>query len=136
MFTFGSTDEAFLGPRYALYPHLTVFKNIQGDLLLRGWDSRRIKDRIAAMEVWPWLAPILYVTYQELPEKQRFLAALARAVAPGPEKLALELPPATTLQDPELAQAIGHLRTAEKIIIRQVPPETGTAWPKTTPKAQ
>lgn len=92
MFAFGSKDTAFVSPRLALYPHLTIFKNVLGTLLLRGWSEEKIKERIAALEKLPWLQKIFYVTVKDLDAEQKFLGALARALAPEPKKILVELP--------------------------------------------
>ena len=123
MFAFGSSDTAFVSPRHALYPHMTVFKNVQGDLVLRGRSADEIRERIAEMETWPWLSPILYKACRELNEEELYLAALARALAPEPEKLLVELPEDPS---PAISQALEHVKNLISITITQK--KTGTAW--------
>ena len=108
MFAFGSPDTAFVSPRHALYPHMTVFKNVLGDLSLRGWNADEIKARTAEMEQWPWLSPIFYKACRELNEEELYLAALARAAASKAPALLCELP-----DDPseKITDAIEHLKT-------------------------
>ena len=123
MFAFGSSDTAFVSPRHALYPHMTVFKNVLGDLSLRGWSADEIKARTKEMESWPWLSPIFYRACRELNEEELYLATLARALAPEPEKLLVELP-----EDPSAAisQTLDHVKKITSITI--TPKKTGTAW--------
>ena len=127
MFAFGSPDTAFVSPRHALYPHMTVFKNVLGDLSLRGWNADEIKARTAEMEQWPWLSPIFYKACRELNEEELYLAAIARAAASKAPALLCELP-----DDPseKITDAIEHLKTQFTITI--APPKTGTAWSKQT----
>ena len=114
MFAFGSQDTAFVSPRHALYPHMTVFKNVQGDLTLRGWRADEIKARTKEMESWPWLSPIFYRACRELTKEELYLAALARALAPKPEKLLVELP-----EDPShaISQAMDHVKNITAITV-------------------
>ena len=123
MFAFGSSDTAFVSPRHALYPHMTVFKNVQGDLVLRGKSGDEIGKRIAEMENWPWLSPIFYKACRELTKEELYLAALARALAPKPEKLLVELP-----EDPShaISQALDHVKNITAVTITKK--KTGTAW--------
>ena len=123
MFAFGSSDTAFVSPRHALYPHMTVFKNVLGDLSLRGWNADEIKARTKEMESWPWLSPIFYRACRELNEEELYLAALARALAPEPEKLLLELPEKPS---PRISEAIAHIKNL--FALRITNNKTGTAW--------
>jgi ABC-type sugar transport system ATPase subunit len=123
MFAFGSSDTAFVSPRHALYPHMTVFKNVLGDLSLRGWNADEIKARTKEMESWPWLSPIFYRACRELNEEELYLAALARALAPEPEKLLLELPEKPS---PRISEAIAHIKNLFTLTITNN--KTGTAW--------
>ena len=123
MFAFGSQDTAFVSPRHALYPHMTVFKNVQGDLVLRGKSADEIKERISEMEDWPWLSPIFYRACRELTKEELYLAALARALAPEPEKLLIELPEDPS---PAVSQALDHVKNISSITITKK--KTGTAW--------
>ena len=125
MFAFGSPDTAFVSPRHALYPHMTVFKNVLGDLSLRGYTSDEIKARTTEMESWPWLSPIFYKACRELTEEELYLAALARAAASQAPILLCELPenPSETLMN-----AIEHLKT--QFTVKIASPNTGTAWSK------
>ena len=125
MFAFGSADTAFVSPRHALYPHMTVFKNVLGDLMLRGYTSDEIKARTAEMESWPWLSPIFYKACRELTEDELYLAALARAVASQAPILLCELP---ENQSEKISDALEHLKT--QLTVRIAPPNTGTAWSK------
>ena len=123
MFAFGSSDTAFVSQRHALYPHMTVFKNVQGDLALRGWSQDEIKARIAEMENWPWLSPILYKACRDLDEEELYLAALSRAIGPNPEKLLLELPEKPSVR---ISEAIAHIKNLFALTITNN--KTGTAW--------
>ncbi len=123
MFAFGSPDTAFVSPRHALYPHMTVFKNVAGDLSLRGWSAGEIKARISEMESWPWLSPIFYKACRELAEDELFLAALARALASGPAKLVCEIPEEPS---PGVARALDHVKQIVSLTLTSK--KTGTAW--------
>ena len=93
---------------------MTVFKNVQGDLALRGWRADEIKARTKEMESWPWLSPIFYRACRELTKEELYLAALARALAPKPEKLLVELP-----EDPShaISQAMDHVKNITAITV-------------------
>ena len=123
MFAFGSPDTAFVSPRHALYPHMTVFKNVQGDLMLRGWSREEIAARIKEMESWPWLSPIFYRACRDLTTEELYLAALARALAPEPGKLLAELPENAS---EKIESALDHIKNI--LSLKVTPKKTGTAW--------
>lgn len=127
MFAFGSADTAFVSPRHALYPHMTVFKNVTGDLSLRGWSADEIKARTTEMEQWPWLSPIFYKACRELSEEELYLAALARAAASKAKSITCEPP---SEHSELITNAIEHLRSQFTITLAS--PFTGTAWEKQT----
>lgn len=127
MFAFGSADTAFVSPRHALYPHMTIFKNVLGDLMLRGWSADEIKARTKDLENWPWLSPIFYKACRELSDEELYLAALARAAASKAPAILCELPAEPS---EKILNAIEHLKTQFTVTI--APPKTGTAWSKQT----
>jgi ABC-type Fe3+/spermidine/putrescine transport system ATPase subunit len=93
---------------------MTVFKNVLGDLSLRGYTADEIKARTKEMESWPWLSPIFYRACRELNKEELYLAALARALAPEPEKLLVELPEEPS---PSISQALDHVKNITAVTI-------------------
>ena len=89
------TEERKIGmvfQNYALWPHLTVFKNIAFGLSLRGWRKNRIRVRVAEVLEIIQLKGRDDAMPGELSGGQQQRVALARALAFDPEVLLLDEP--------------------------------------------
>jgi len=77
---------------YALFPHLTVAKNIGFGLRVRSWHQNRQVQRVLEMLRWVQLESLAERHPRELSGGQQQRVALARAMAIEPEVLLLDEP--------------------------------------------
>ncbi len=77
---------------YALFPHLTVAKNVEFGLRVRGWDAERKAKKVAEMIKWVQLETLAERYPKALSGGQQQRVALARAMAIEPEVLLLDEP--------------------------------------------
>ena len=77
---------------YALFPHLTVEKNVEFGLKVRGWDKAKIAARVTEMLRWVQLEALAERQPRALSGGQQQRVALARAMANEPDVLLLDEP--------------------------------------------
>lgn len=77
---------------YALFPHLTVAKNVEFGLRVRGWDAERKAKKVAEMIKWVQLETLAERYPKALSGGQQQRVALARAMAIEPDVLLLDEP--------------------------------------------
>ena len=77
---------------YALFPHLSVAKNIEFGLRVRSWDADRKTRRVADMLRWVQLEAMADRSPRALSGGQQQRVALARAMAIEPDVLLLDEP--------------------------------------------
>ena len=77
---------------YALFPHLTVAKNVEFGLKVRGWDRARIAARVTEMLRWVQMESLAERSPRALSGGQQQRVALARAMANHPDVLLLDEP--------------------------------------------
>ena len=77
---------------YALFPHLTVAKNVEFGLRVRSWDKERKAQRVAEMLRWVQLDALAERSPRALSGGQQQRVALARAMAIEPDVLLLDEP--------------------------------------------
>ena len=77
---------------YALFPHLTVAKNVEFGLKVRSWDTDRKARRVDEMLRWVQLETMAERSPRALSGGQQQRVALARAMAIEPEVLLLDEP--------------------------------------------
>ena len=77
---------------YALFPHLTVARNVEFGLRVRGWDAQRKADKVAQMLRWVQLETMAERHPKALSGGQQQRVALARAMAIEPDVLLLDEP--------------------------------------------
>ncbi len=77
---------------YALFPHLTVAKNVEFGLKVRGWDKAKISARVDEMLKWVQLEALAERQPKALSGGQQQRVALARAMANEPDVLLLDEP--------------------------------------------
>ena len=77
---------------YALFPHLTVAKNVEFGLRVRGWNAERKAKKVAEMIKWVQLETLAERYPKALSGGQQQRVALARAMAIEPDVLLLDEP--------------------------------------------
>ena len=77
---------------YALFPHLTVARNVEFGLRVRGWDADRKRRKVAEMLRWVQLEAMAERFPKALSGGQQQRVALARAMAVEPDVLLLDEP--------------------------------------------
>ena len=101
---------------YALFPHLTVAKNVEFGLRVRGWDKAKIAARVEEMLRWVQLEALAERQPRALSGGQQQRVALARAMANHPEVLLLDEP---------FSALDAKLRTQMRTEIRQLQRQAG-----------
>ncbi len=102
---------------YALWPHMTVFKNIAYGLKLRRWDRKDIKRRVEQVLDVVGLEGLEHRLPSELSGGQMQRVAVARSLAPEP---------AVLLFDEPLSNLDAKLRETMRFEIRRIQKEVGT----------
>ncbi len=88
----GDRNIAMVFQSYALYPHMSVEKNIGTSLKLKGIPSREIKVRVGEVAVKLQLESLLHRKPGQLSGGQRQRVALARALVRDPDVFLLDEP--------------------------------------------
>ena len=101
---------------YALFPHLTVAKNVEFGLRVRGWDKAKIAARVAEMLRWVQLETLAERQPRALSGGQQQRVALARAMANHPDVLLLDEP---------FSALDAKLRTQMRTEIRELQKQAG-----------
>lgn len=85
-------DAAMVFQDYAIYPHMTVFKNIAFPLEIRGKDKREIEERVKAAAQSLGISQLLDRKPAQLSGGQRQRVALARAIVREPKVFLMDEP--------------------------------------------
>ncbi|MCX8998305.1 ABC transporter ATP-binding protein [Rhizobiaceae bacterium BDR2-2] len=104
---------------YALFPHLTVGRNIAFGLELKGWDSDAIHKRVLELLALVELQDFADRMPDQLSGGQRQRVALMRALAPDPEVLLLDEP---------LSALDAKLRQQMQIELKSIQQTTGKTF--------
>ena len=112
-------DVSLVFQSYALYPHMSVARNIESPLLTRRVDAKDRKDRIAEAARMLGLEPYLGRKPGELSGGQRQRVALARAVVSRP---------AVFLMDEPLSNLDAKLRTQTRAELVDLHHRLGTTF--------
>jgi len=88
----GSRDIAMVFQNYALYPHMTVRKNIGYGLKVRGMPKAQITERVATVSKMLGLEDLLDRRPSQLSGGQRQRVAMGRAIAREPQAYLMDEP--------------------------------------------
>ena len=77
---------------YALFPHLSIARNVEFGLKVRGWDRARVQQRVKEMLEWVQLGRFSERRPRDLSGGQQQRVAVARAMAIHPDVLLLDEP--------------------------------------------
>lgn len=102
---------------YALYPHMTVFKNIAFPLEVRGVDSTKIPGMVKATADLLGISPLLNRKPKQLSGGQRQRVALGRAIVRQPKIF---------LMDEPLANLDAKLRVYMRVELKKLHQKLGT----------
>lgn len=112
-------DIAMVFQNYALYPHMTVFKNMAFGLKLRGTDKKVIKEKVEAVAKILDIEHLLNRKPKQLSGGQRQRVALGRAMVRDP---------AVFLLDEPLSNLDAKLRTQTRTEIIKLHKELDTTF--------
>ena len=112
-------DVGFLFQNYALWPHMTVEKNISFGLENLKWDSARIGARVAELLVTLKIEQFGKRYPNELSGGQQQRVAIARTLATGPRVLFMDEP---------LSNLDAKLRTEMRTELKRLHVETGSTF--------
>ncbi|KQY42739.1 ABC transporter ATP-binding protein [Rhizobium sp. Root483D2] len=104
---------------YALFPHMSVAKNIAFGLELKGFDNQRIHRRVSELLELVQLQDYAHRLPAELSGGQRQRVALMRALAPDPDVLLLDEP---------LSALDAKLRQQMQIELKAIQEQTGKTF--------
>ncbi|KSV74718.1 hypothetical protein N183_22895 [Sinorhizobium sp. Sb3] len=104
---------------YALFPHMTVAKNIAFGLELKGRDNRQIQKRVSELLELVQLQELASRLPSELSGGQRQRVALMRALAPDPDVLLLDEP---------LSALDAKLRQTMQVELKAIQEQTGKTF--------
>ncbi|KQY12817.1 ABC transporter ATP-binding protein [Rhizobium sp. Root482] len=104
---------------YALFPHMTVAKNIAFGLELKGFDNQKIHRRVSELLELVQLEEYARRLPSELSGGQRQRVALMRALAPDPDVLLLDEP---------LSALDAKLRQQMQIELKSIQEKTGKTF--------
>jgi len=110
-------NVAMVFQSYALYPHLTVFKNIAFPLRAQGMDSAAIEDKVAWAAAMFGIENLLHRKPRQLSGGERQRVALARALVREPMVFLLDEP---------LSNLDAKLRTSARDELQQFQRRIGT----------
>lgn len=85
-------DVGFLFQNYALWPHMTVYKNISFGLENLKWDKNRITSRVSELMGMLRISEYSHRYPSELSGGQQQRVAIARTLATGPKVLFMDEP--------------------------------------------
>jgi len=85
-------DVAMVFQNYALYPHMTVAKNMAFSLMLRGANKNEIDDRVQKAAAILGLTPLLERYPRQLSGGQRQRVAMGRAIVRDPQVFLFDEP--------------------------------------------
>jgi ABC-type sugar transport system ATPase subunit len=88
----GDREIGYVPQDGALFPTMTVAKNIGFALRLRNWEEDRITQRVAELGDWLGITHLLARTPEGLSGGEAQRVALGRALAPSPSTLCLDEP--------------------------------------------
>ena len=112
-------DVGFLFQNYALWPHMTVEKNISFGIENLKWDSARIKARVAELLATLKIEQFSKRYPSELSGGQQQRVAIARTLATAPRVL---------LMDEPLSNLDAKLRTEMRTELKRLHVETGSTF--------
>ena len=119
----------FVFQRPAMFPHMTVYQNIQWGLELRKYPKEKMKPRIEEMLHLVHLEGMEQRAYRELSGGQAQRVVIARALAPEPDVMLLDEPLSqldAKLRD-ELKLEIGEIHRRTQCTILMVTHDQGEA---------
>jgi putative spermidine/putrescine transport system ATP-binding protein len=88
----GARDIGMVFQHYALFPHLTVRRNIEYGLKMHGWSAERRKTRVAELLDMVKLSAMAERMPRQLSGGQQQRVAIARALAYAPKILLMDEP--------------------------------------------
>ena len=109
-------DTAIVWQEWCLFPHKTVFENIEFGLKMKGMGSRARKERVSELISLVHLEGLEYRRPDELSGGQKQRVSLARGLAPSPALLLLDEP---------MGNVDRLLRSRMRVSLKRIQRETG-----------